>query len=243
MRILSFIFIFVWGIMASTVSAQEAVLVKRAFDDGTRAAQTAQYEKALENYRRAIAFAESEKIEKDFLARIHFNAGVCLFHLKQNQAAIAEFNRAINLSGSAYQKAFYALGMAESKLKNWRRAEDAFRSAVNLKRADAEAWFDLGMVLIAQKDFTAARVAFANAIKYKSVAAADARNNIGVILALGGDLAAAEKEFEKALEESNGESARAKNNLRFCRLYKQASAGKDATTPARFEFSQLEEGE
>jgi Flp pilus assembly protein TadD len=241
MRILSFIFILGFGI---TVSAQDTPLVKRAFADGTKLAQNAQYEPALENYRRAIVFSESEKIEKDFLARIHFNAGVCLFHLRRNNEAIAEFDQAINLSGGAYQKAFYALGMAQTKLKNWQKAEAAFRDAVSLKRTDAEAWFDLGMVLIERKNFAAARSAFENALKYKSVAATDARNNIGVILALAGDLAAAEKEFETALAEAKGESAitlRARNNLRFCRLYKQA---KLTSTPAKFEFSRMdEEGE
>ncbi|HEX9961930.1 MAG TPA: tetratricopeptide repeat protein [Pyrinomonadaceae bacterium] len=217
MRKLSFLFIIVFAFVVN-ISAQS---VKQSFEEGTRAANNAEYEKALENYRKAILYTESEKTGADFLARIHFNIGVCLFHLKRNVEAVAELNRSIVLSKRGYQKAFYVLGMAEAKLKNPRKAENAFREAINLKKDDGEAWFDLGLVLLEKKDFRAARAAFQNSIRYKTIAASDAHNNIGVIQAMKGDFRAAEKEFEAALLESKGESVVARNNLEFCKSYKQ----------------------
>jgi len=230
MRILSFIFIMVFAL---SVSAQTA---KQAFDEGTQSAQAANYEKALENYRKAIRLSENESIGGEFLARIRFNTGVCLYHLKQNEEAVKEFNAAIVLSGGSYQKAFYALGMAETEMKNWRKAIDALRKAVRLKRADGEAWFDLGLALVEEKNFAAAREAFQNSIRYKTVADADAHNNLGVIMALSGDFPSAEKEFETALAKSRGKSVEAQNNLQFCKLYKQNS-GKDLLT--KLEFSKV----
>lgn len=221
MRKLPFLFIIVFAL----VGGGAAQTVRQSFEEGTRAAQNAEYEKALENYRKAFLYTESEKTGDEFQARIHFNIGVCLFHLKQNADAAREFNRAIALSNRGYQKAFYVLGMAQAKLKNWRKAESAFRAAVKLKKDDAEAWFDLGLVLLEEKDFRAAEKAFQNSIRYKTVAVADAHNNIGVIYALRGDFISAEKEFETALLESKGASGVARNNLQFCKAYKQNFSG------------------
>jgi Flp pilus assembly protein TadD len=234
MRKLSFVFIVVFALVAN-VAAQS---VKQSFEEGTRAAQTGEYERALENYRKAILYTENEKIGDDFRARIHFNAGVCLFHLKQNAEAVAQFNQSIALSGRSYQKAFYVLGMAQARLKNWRKAETAFREAIKLKKDDGEAWFDLGLVLLEAKDFPAAEKAFQNSIRYKTVAASDAHNNIGVIYALKGNFNGAQKEFETALLESKGTSGVARNNLEFCKSYKQNFNGDLA---AKLEFGRNEE--
>lgn len=234
MRKLSFLFIIVFA-LAVNITAQS---VRQSFAAGTRAAGDAEYEKALENYRKAILYTETEKIGDDFLARIHFNIGVCLFHLKQTGAAVAEFNQSIALSNRGYQKAFYVLGMAEAKRKNWRKAEDAFREAIKLKKDDGEAWFDLGLVLLEEKDFPAAEKAFQNAIRHKTVAASDAHNNIGVIYALKGNFTGAEKEFEAALTESKGKSVVARNNLEFCQSYKQTFNG---DLSAKLEFGRNEE--
>ena len=219
MRVLSFIFIIVFAFF-TTVSAQ-TLLVRQVFDEGTRAAQNARYEKALENYRKAIHHSEDEKPNDDFLAKIHFNSGVCLYHLKRHSEAVEEFNKAIKLSRGSYQKAFYALGITHGELKNWREAEEAFREAVNLKRKDGEAWFDLAMVLLEKRDFDAAEKAFQNAVKHKSVGSADAHNNLGVIYALKDNFPLAENEFKTALTESNGKSIEARNNLEFCKSYKR----------------------
>jgi Flp pilus assembly protein TadD len=222
MRRLSFLFVIVLALAAVSVRAQS---VRQSFEEGTRAAVNAEYEKALENYRKAILDTENEKTGDDFRARIHFNIGVCLYHLKRNAEAVNEFNQAIALSERTYQKAFYVLGMAQAKLENWRRAEAAFRSAIRLKKDDAEAWFDLGLVLLEEKDFREAEKAFQNSIRYKTIAAADAHNNLGVIYALRGNFASAEKEFQAALTESKGASEVARNNLEFCKSYKQNFGG------------------
>lgn len=218
MRILS---LFLTVIFAVSVSAQTP-LVSQIFDEGTRMARAGNYENAIVNYRRAILLAETETARDDFLAKIHFNIGVCLYNLKQTAEAAEEFTEAIKLSRRSYQKAFYALGMAQSDLKNWRKAADAFREAINLKKKDGEAWFDLGLVLLEEKDFESAEKAFRNAIKFKSIGAADAHNNLGVIYALKKDFPIAESEFKTALIKSNGKSVEASDNLRFCKLYKRS---------------------
>ncbi|MDQ3749322.1 MAG: tetratricopeptide repeat protein [Acidobacteriota bacterium] len=217
MRILS---LFLTVVLAVSVSAQTP-LVSQTFDEGTRMARAGNYENAIENYRRAILLAKAETVTDDFLAKVHFNIGVCLYNLKQTAQAVEKFTEATKLSRRNYQKAFYALGMAHSELKNRRQAADAFHKAVDLNKKDGEAWFDLGLVLLEEKNFESAEKAFRNAVKFKSIAAADAHNNLGVILALKNDLLSAENEFNTALLESNGRSVEARNNLQFCKLYKR----------------------
>jgi len=217
---LSFLVFIVVLTFAFSVSAQTS-LANRAVEKGTLAAREKQFEAAIENYRRAILFSETEKLSSDTLARIHFNIGVCLFNLKQTSEAAEEFTEAIKLSRRTYQRAFYALGMAESELNNWQKSEAAFREAVRLKKDDGEAWFDFGLILLKREDYDAAELAFQKAIKYESVGSPDAHNNLGVIFALKTDLPAAETEFKTALVKSNGKSIEAQNNLEFCKLYKR----------------------
>jgi Flp pilus assembly protein TadD len=217
---LSFFVLAVVLTFAFAVSAQTPLTI-RAFEKGTQAAQAREFETAIDKYRQAILFSKTEKISDDLLARIHFNFGVCLFNLSRITEAAEEFTEAIKLSQRTYRKAFYALGMAQSELKNWQASETAFREAVKLKKDDGEAWFDLGLVLLERENYSAAETAFQKAIKFESLGSADAHNNLGVIFALKTDFPAAETEFKAALMESNGKSFEARNNLEFCKLYRR----------------------
>ncbi|MGI8786946.1 MAG: tetratricopeptide repeat protein [Pyrinomonadaceae bacterium] len=216
MRILFFVLV----VFAAAVFGQTPV-VNQSFAEATRRARNLQYESAIEKYQLTLLQAENEQSSDAFLARIHFNIGACFYQLKNPARAAEEFTEAIKLSKRDYQKAFYALGMARKDLKNWRESEIAFRAALKIKKDDGEAWFDLAMVFLEEKDFDAAEKAFGKSIEYESVASADAHNNIGVIYALKTNFSSAEIEFENALTESKGKSVEARNNLRFCQLYKR----------------------
>lgn len=235
MRVLILIFVLSVSAFAQTS------FVKQTFEAAGAAAREKRYERAIERYRATILRAEAERLSDSLLAKIHFNIGVCFYHLKRTEEAVAEYAEAIKLSRREYQKAFYALGMAQKDLGNRRAAADALRDAVNIDRTDGEAWFDLALIYLAETDFEAAEKAFANAVKYKSVNAADAHNNLGVIAALRHDWIAAEKRFETALLDSNGKSIEAVNNLRFCKFYKQNVKNKDWL--AKLEFSGTGRGE
>ena len=222
MRVLSFVIII---FLAVSVSAQTSE-IKRVFDEATRSANAKNYEKAFEIYQKAFRLSQDESAE--FRAKIHFNSGVCLFQLKRHAQAVAEFERAVLLNPK-YERAFYALGMAHAELKNFSSAEKAFLKSLEISRKNGETWFDLAFIYLEQKDFDAAETAFRNAIKYKTVAAADAHNNLGVIFALRHDFSSAEKHFTLAL----GKSAEAHNNLQFCKVYKQ---NQDKELLAKLEF-------
>jgi tetratricopeptide (TPR) repeat protein len=210
MRTLLFILVLVFS-----VSAQDP------FTEGTILALNGQYEKALVNYRAA----QNENRDAEASARVHYNIGVCLYHLDRPADAVPELKEAIRLKGDRYQQAWYALGMAQAGLKNAAGAREAFTRAIALDKKDAEAWFDLGLVLLDEKEFPAARAAFQKAVEFGSVNSPDAHNNIGVILAVSGDIAAAIKEFELS------GSAEAAGNLKYWR--EQAERVANVHKPAR----------
>lgn len=207
MRVLFFILV----IFGFSVSGQTP------FEKATQSANRGNYKQALENYGQALLNAENERAGDDFTAKIHFNIGICRYHLKQANEAVREFTKAITLSKGKYQKAFYALGIAQTELKKRREAEAAFLNSLKLKKDDGEAWFDLALIYIEEQNFEAAETTFQNSIKYKSIASADAHNNLGVILTIKGNYLSAEKEFETALRKSNDNLPVAAANLRFCR--------------------------
>lgn len=218
MRVLTIVFL---ALLTISASAQTSPLVRQPFEKGTRLAQEGEYETALENYRKSLLFAETENSDDNLKAKIHYNIGVCLYQLKDNSAAARELTEAVKLSRRNYQKAFYALGMAQKELKNWQKAESSFRDALRLEKSDGEAWFDLAMIYLEEENYESATKAFQNAVKYDSASRADAHNNIGVISALKADFPAAEREFKTALKESAGKSIEARNNLLFCKEYQR----------------------
>lgn len=224
MRVLFFILV----VFVFSISAQSQ------FEKAAQLANSGNFEQALKLYESVLSDAKNKNASANYLAKIHFNLGICRYHLKQTMQAVAEFTQAIEWSKGDYQKAFYALGMALVELKNWRAAEKAFLDSLKLKKADGEAWFDLALVYLEEKNFERAEAAFRSSIKYRSIAAADAHNNLGVIYVLNGDYALAENEFKTALRESSGRSPEAAGNLRFCLYYKE---NERIDLTAKLEFS------
>lgn len=232
MRVLFFIFL----VFTFTAAAQTPAL-KKSFDDGIETARKGEFEKASEKFRRVLMIAETEKTNDNFLAKIHFNLGVCFYRLQETERSIGEFTEAIKLSRREYAQAFYALGMAHSDLKNFDSAEISFRDALNLNKTDGEIWFDLGFVYLQKKDFEKAEIAFQNAVKFKSVSSFEAHNNLGVISALRHEFDQAEKHFEAALKLSENRFETARKNLQFCRFYRQKNQTEDLM--ANLEFAEM----
>jgi tetratricopeptide (TPR) repeat protein len=212
-----FLSIFVILTALNLSASAQSFTTRQMFEKAIETANAGKFETALSMFRDSLALAKIDEAPDDFQAKVRFNIGVCFYRLKQNEKAVVEFEEAIKLARRDYEKAFYALGMAQAELRNWDKAEQAFRGALKLNKRNGEAWFDLAFVYLAKNDFEAAKLAFQKSVEYKSVSAAVGHNNLGVIFALGGDLDAAVREFETALRKSNGSFAVAERNLQFCK--------------------------
>lgn len=230
-RIIFGIFIIITAFVFS-VSAQDSV--QKTFENGIKSAGKGEFQTALADFQKSLALAGAENVSDNFLAKIHFNIGVCFYRMKQQAKAVEAFERAVLLN-PGYEKSFYALGMAQFELKNFREAEEAFLDAIRLNDRNGETWFDLAFVYLARENFESAKAAFEKSIKLKSVDSSISHNNLGVILAINGDFDSAVREFEIALKKSKGKLAVAERNLRFCK-----SLGKNFSRdlPANLRFGQ-----
>jgi tetratricopeptide (TPR) repeat protein len=232
MKRIIFSVVFIFSAFVFSISAQ-SFHIRQNFEGAMLSAKSREFETALTQFQTTLSLAKKEHANQNFIAKLHFNIGVCLYQIKQQAAAVSEFELAILLTPD-YEKAFYALGMAQFELKNLRESERAFLSAINLNGRNGETWFDLAFVYLVQQNYESARNAFENSVKFKSVSSAIGRNNLGVIFALRGDFPSAIAQFEKAINESNGQLIVSRQNLQFCKTSKQNS-GKDLI--AKLEFS------
>ena len=110
MRVLSFVFLFIFAVSISAQSTK----VDDLFTQGTKQINAGRFDDALTTYKSALATAEKQYAGKDYLARLHYNIGVCYFHLDRFEAAANEFKSAVLLK-TDYSQAFTALRKAKSR--------------------------------------------------------------------------------------------------------------------------------
>ena len=110
MRLLSFVFLFIFAVSISAQSTK----VDDLFTQGTKQINAGRFDDALKTYKSALATAEKQYAGKDYLARLHYNIGVCYFHLDRFEAAANEFKSAVLLK-TDYSQAFTALRKAKSR--------------------------------------------------------------------------------------------------------------------------------
>jgi tetratricopeptide (TPR) repeat protein len=215
-------------ILGGVVQAQN-VLPQAAFDNAMIAVKSGNYIDGLAGFRKALTHAELTETTDDFLSKVHFNIGVCLYKLDRTAEAIPEYREAIRLSGNRYERGYYSLGMAELEANNFTKAEEAFLNALRINAKNGEAWFDLGFVYLGKKDYDSAKNAFQNSLKFNTVDIAIGHNNVGVLAAMKGDVNEAEDEFKLALAAAKGDMPIAKGNLEICKAMRldasKATAG------------------
>ena len=208
--------IFVFLILTAGAFGQES-RQRIAFENAVAAAKNGDHINAITGFKNALVQATVAGESDEFLSKIHFNIGVCLYKLDHAEESIPEYREAIRLSGNKYERAYYSLGMAELAGSNWTNAEEAFLNAIRLNEKNGEAWFDLAFVYIAKKDYDSAATAFDKSIRFSTIDAAISHNNLGVLAALKGELNAAEKEFVLAIDSAKGSFPAALNNLEICK--------------------------
>ena len=196
--------------------------VSEAFNQGTLAANAGRFRLAKMYYESALESLKQAGVSNSAqMAKIEYNLGICNFRLGKSAEAVKNFQAAVSLSDGKYQKAFYALGLAQKELGNWRAAKASFLSAINLKKDDAEAWFDLALIFCREQNYEEAEIGFRAAIKYGASDLAASHNNLGVILAFTGAIDSAESEFQIAVSQTGGKIPEAERNLQILRAFRQ----------------------
>jgi len=127
MRILSFVFLFVFAVSISAQSTKFDDL----FSEGTRHANAGRFDAALKSYKSALTVAETKYAGKEYRARLHYNIGVCYFQLDQFKLAENEFKSAVLLK-TDYSQAHFAL----DKLRTRARDLENHGSAIGNMRSE-----------------------------------------------------------------------------------------------------------
>lgn len=180
------------------------------FKLGLELARNGDFQNALQHFQKSV----QANLSRQKLSQIYYNIGVCHYQLKQADTAVIEFEKATALNPN-YEKAFYALGMAHSDLRNLEQSANAFRQAIKLSKGrNGEVWFDLAFVYVSQNKYDEAFQSFQKAIEFGSQSVGASHNNLGVIYAIKGNLEMANKEIEKA---KNLGFSEAENNLEILR--------------------------
>ena len=113
MRILSFVFLFIFAVNISAQSTKVGDL----FTQGNQQINSRRFDEALTTYRNALVTAEKRYAGKEYLARLHYNIGVCYFHLDRFDAAANEFKSAVLLK-TDYSQAYFALDKARARVRH-----------------------------------------------------------------------------------------------------------------------------
>ncbi len=216
-----YVVLLVFIIYASAAFAQSEG-ASEVFNRGTSAANDGQFQLAKMYYESALESLKQAGLNSSAqAAKIEYNLGVCNFRLGESGEAVKHFKVAVRLRDGKYQKAFYALGMAEAELGNWKAAKESYLSAIHLKKDDAEAWFDLALIFCREKNYEQAAKGFRAAIQYGASDLAASHNNLGVILAFGGAIDSAEAEFQIAVSQAGEKFTEAGQNLQILRAFRQ----------------------
>ena len=124
MKVLSFVFLFVFAVSISAQSTK----VDDLFSEGTRLANAGRFDAALTSYKGALNMAESEYLDAGYRARLRFNTGVCYFRLGQFDRAVGEFKLAILLRKD-YAQAHDALSVAEARKRESKLSTASFKAS------------------------------------------------------------------------------------------------------------------
>jgi tetratricopeptide (TPR) repeat protein len=131
-----------------------------------------------------------------------FDDGVALSNGGKHQEAIAKFQEGV-AANSACADCFTNIGFSYMQLKDYPKAEEAYKKATEIRPNDAAAFNGLANVYNAQKKFDEAQAASAKATQLAGGAggagSADALFNQGVILFNGGKSNEAKPLFEQAV--------------------------------------------
>jgi Flp pilus assembly protein TadD len=147
-----------------------------------------------------------EELAKAAATKQLFEEGVTASRGGDNDAAIGKFNEAAALLPNCFD-CYYNIGFAEAQKKEYAKAEEAFKKAIELKADYIEAYNGLATVYNAQKKFEDAQAASQKAASLAAATGgpgaaggADALYNQGVIAWNAGKAEDAKKLYEEALK-------------------------------------------
>jgi tetratricopeptide (TPR) repeat protein len=152
--------------------------------------------------------ANPEAAAKNVELKKTFEEGVTASRAGNHDEAIAKFAHAAELNDKCYD-CYYNIAFSQGQKKDYDKAEEAYKKAIEIKPDYAEAYSGLANTYNAERKFDQAAAASAKAMELSGSGGgaagaagggnADAMFNQGVILWNAGKIADAKKQFEGAI--------------------------------------------
>ena len=188
------------------VTAEKEKLGMQSFDVRVRLGETAEVNFVLAP---GLTQQTKEEAAKNAAIKGVFDEGVAASRSGNHDLALQKFEEAATLLPGCYD-CYYNIGYAYTQKKDYVKAEEAFKKAIELKADYAEAYNGLATVYNADKKFDQAQAASAKAAELAAAATAsggaggtagvDALYNQGVIAWNAGKIDDAQAKFEEALK-------------------------------------------
>ena len=121
--------------------------------------------KALAGFERTLTILERDSSSDAFFAKVHYNAGVSLYHLDRTFESAAHLEKALGYAKGRYAKAYYVLGLIGLESNDLESAEKSLKSAASLDNRNGDAWYDLSRVYVALDQPVKAKRAYDKAVK------------------------------------------------------------------------------
>jgi tetratricopeptide (TPR) repeat protein len=188
-----------------TVTAEKEKLGRQSFDVRVRLGDPAEVNFVLDPSK---TMPTAEDAAKSAAIKAVFDEGVIASRGGNHDLAIEKFNEAATLLPNCYD-CYYNIGFAQTQKRDYVKAEEAFKKAIELKADYIEAYNGLATVYNAQKRFEDAQAASAKAAELAAAAGpaggagaagVDALYNQGVIAWNAGKVEEAMAKFQEALK-------------------------------------------
>ncbi|MEO5858468.1 MAG: hypothetical protein ABIR33_05910 [Pyrinomonadaceae bacterium] len=120
---------------------------------------------ALEGFAATLAIIERDHSSDAFFAKVHYNAGVSLYHLHRSLESAIHLEKALSYAKGRHAKAYYVLGLIGLESNDLKLAKTALLNAAALDSRNGQTWYDLSRVYVALDEPVKARRAFDKAKK------------------------------------------------------------------------------
>ena len=156
-------------ILLPIVTNAQSTDALQTFERAVADSRQGEHRKALQGFETTLSFIERDHASDAFFAKVHYNAGVSLYHLDRMFESAAHLEKALSYAKSRHAKAYYLLGLIGLESNDLSLAERALRNSAALDNRNGETWYDLSRVYVAQNQPEKAKRAFDKAIKNGAV--------------------------------------------------------------------------
>lgn len=160
----SFVLFAVLVLLPIFTSAQSTEALE-VFGKAVAESRKGNHSEALSGFESTLAIIERDHASDAYFAKVHYNAGVSLYHLDRAFESAAHLEKALSYAKGRHAKALYLLGVIGLESNDLPLAEKALRNSAALDSRDGAAWYDLSRVYVALDEPAKAKRAFQKAVK------------------------------------------------------------------------------